>query len=173
MHQITDAIEGPHPRPAKFLPPHKKPHFEENGPPNELRAGLGNSNTTINDEGGFDAIPNTVWNPPDPSLAVGPDHVVVTVNMAIAFSDKQVNEQFSALLDSTGSPGFFEDIGGGDFTFDPKCFYDQYAERFVVLALEYYNDESWITIAVSDDSDPNGIWYKYRTWSVITSGGDT
>ncbi len=173
MHQITDAIEGSHPRPAKFLPPHKKPHFEENGPPNELRAGLGNSNTTIHDEGGFDAIPNTVWNPPDPSLAVGPDHVVVTVNMAIAFYDKQGNEQFSALLDSTGSPGFFEDIGGGDFTFDPKCFYDPHAERFLVLALEYYNDESWITIAVSDDSDPNGVWYKYRTWSVISDGGDT
>ena len=173
MHQITDAIEGPHPRPAKFLPPHKKPHFEENGPPNELRAGLGNSNTIINDEGGFDAIPNTVWSPPDPSLAVGPDHVVVTVNMAIAFYDKQGNEQFSALLDSTGSPGFFEDIGAGGFTFDPKCFYDQYAERFVVLALEYYDDESWITIAVSDDSDPNGVWYKYRTWSVISDGGDT
>ena len=26
---------------------------------------------------------------------------------------------------------------------------------------------------MSDDSDPNGVWYKYRTWSVITSGSNT
>jgi len=169
-HQITGPIPGNHPRPAKFLPSHKKPQFEENGPPNTLRAGFGNSNTSINDEGGFDAIPNTVWNPPDPSLAVGPDHVVVTVNMAVAFYDKDGNEEFSANLDSTGTPGFFEDVNCGDFTFDPKCFYDPHAERFVVLALEQYGyDESWITIAVSDDSDPNGVWYKYRTWSVVTN----
>ena len=173
-HQVKGMAAGPHPRPAKFLPPHKKPQFEENGPPNTLLAGFGNSNTTINEDSGFDAIANTPWNPPDPSLAVGPDHVVVTVNMAIAFYDKQGNEEFSANLDNTGNPGFFEGIGAGGFTFDPKCFYDPHAERFVVLALEQYgNDESWITIAVSDDSDPNGVWYKYRTWSVITSGSNT
>ena len=68
---------------------------------------------------------------------------------------------------------FFEDIGAGSFTFDPKCFYDPVENRFVVLALEHYDDtaESWITLAISDDSDPNGIWYKYRTWSVVTDGG--
>jgi hypothetical protein len=93
--------------------------------------------------------------------------------MAIAFYDKDGNEEFSAMLNDTGDPGFFEDIGAGGFTFDPKCFYDAHAERFVVLALEYYDSESWITIAVSDDSDPNGIWYKYRTWSVISDGSST
>ena len=43
------------------------------------------------------------------------------------------------------------------------------------LPLEHYDGESWITMAVSDDSDPNGIWYKYRTWSIITNedNGDT
>jgi len=169
-HQVSGPIPGPHPRPAKFLPPHKKPQLEENGPPNTLRAGWGNTSTIIQDEGGFDAIANTAWNPPDPSLAVGPNHIVATVNMAIAFYDKDGNEEFSALLDNTGSPGFFEDVGAGGFTFDPKCFYDPHAERFVVLALEQYDpDESWITMAVSDDSDPNGIWYKYRTWSVVTN----
>ena len=175
-HQLQGPMPGPHPRPAKFLPPHQKPDVDMTGPPNSLRAGFGNSSTIIHDEGGFNAIANTIWSPPDPSLAVGPNHVVVTVNMAIAFYDKEGNEQFSANLDSTGNPGFFEELGAGDFTFDPKCFYDPYAERFVVLALEYYGpDESWITMAVSDDDDPNGVWYKYRTWSVITdeSDGDT
>jgi hypothetical protein len=175
-HQVHGPIQGEHPRPAKFLPAHRKPHFEEQGPPNSLLAGIGNTTTTIHDRSGFNAIANTVWNPPDPSLAVGPNHIVATVNMAIAFYDKEGNEEFSALLDNTGNPGFFEDIGAGGFTFDPKCFYDQHAGRFIVLALEQYgSDESWITIAISDDNNPNGIWYKYRTWSVITNtdNGDT
>ena len=167
-HQVRGPVPGPHPRPAKFLPPHKKPNFPEVGPPNQLTAGGGISNTAIHDESGFDAISNTAWNPPDPSLAVGPNHIVATVNMAIAFYDKDGNEEFSALLNDSGDPGFFEDIGAGGFTFDPKCFYDQHSQRFVVLALEYYSGESWITIAVSDDSDPNGVWYKYRTWSVVS-----
>ena len=172
QHQLEGEVAGAHHRPAKFLPVHRKPHFDEQGPPNTLRSGLGQSQTIIQDEIHFDAIVQTGWNPPDPSLAVGPDHVVVTVNMAIAFFDKEGNEQFSANLDSSGNPGFFEEVGGGSFCFDPKCFYDAHAERFVVLALEHYDSgegESFITMAVSDDSDPNGVWYKYRMWSVITN----
>ena len=172
-HQVKGFVQGPHPRPAKFLPKHKKPRFPEIGPPNRLVAGGGISNTAMHDLSGFDAISNTVWNPPDPSLAVGPNHIVATVNMAIAFYDKDGNEEFSAMLNDTGNPGFFEEVGAGGFTFDPKCFYDQHAERFVVLALEYYDSESWITVAVSDDDDPNGVWYKYRTWSVVTDGSST
>jgi len=173
QHQLGEPVPGKHPRPAAFLPPHHKPSFNTEGPTNSLRAGFGNTNTIVHHEVSFDAIASTGWNPPDPSLAVGPNHVVVTVNMAIAFYDKEGNEEFSANLDSTGNPGFFEEVGGGNFTFDPKCFYDPHTQRFVVLALEQYGDgengESWITIAVSDDSNPNGVWYKYRTWSVITN----
>lgn len=171
-HQLKGHVAGPHRRPATLLPSHKKPTASPPGPPNNLRSGLGNTETMIHDEGGFSAIVQTPWTPPDPSIAVGPNHVVVTVNMAIAFYDKDGNEQFSANLDSTGNPGFFEELGAGDFTFDPKCFYDPTAERFVVLALEQYGStQSWITMAVSDDDDPNGVWHKYRTWSVVTVGG--
>lgn len=171
QHQLKGAATGPHIRPAQLLPPHKKPNFDTVGPPNTLMAGIGNSNTVIRDEGGFETIVQTPWTPPDPCLAVGPNHVVVTVNMALAFYDKDGNEEFSAYLDSTGDPGFFEELGAGDFTFDPKCFYDPQSERFVVVALEVYDGagEAWITIAVSDDDDPNGVWYKYRTWAVITN----
>jgi len=170
QRQLGDPSEPPFYRPAKFLPAHKKPTRNERGTPNELRAGFGNTNTLIHNESGFEGIVQTPWTPPDPSIAVGPNHVLMTVNMAIAWYDKDGNEQFSARLDSTGDPGFFEDIGCGDFTFDPKCFYDPHEERYVVLALEHYDFESWITIAVSDDDDPNGIWYKYRTWSVVNVG---
>lgn len=112
---------------------------------------------------GFDGISQTPWAPPDPTLAVGPDHIVSTTNMQIAWWTKSGTLQFSRRLDSTGSPGFLEDVGAGDFTFDPKCLYDELSGRFFVVALEKYSSTAWITIAVSDDSDPNGTWYKYRT----------
>ena len=176
-HQVADAWTGPTQRPGTLLRAHKhlKPSMPAGAPPNELRAGGLTRGQSTGNHTEFEAIAATPWTPPDPSLAVGPGHVLVVVNMAIAWYDKSGTEQFSAYLDSTGSPGFFEELGSGDFTFDPKCFYDPIAERFVVLALEYYDDtnESWITFAVSDDSDPNGVWYKYRTWSVVVNGGST
>jgi hypothetical protein len=74
-------------------------------------------------------------------------------------------------LNDTGSPGFFETVGAKGFTFDPKCLYDEQAGRFVVLAFEVYGStEAWIDLAVSDDDDPNGTWYKYRTDAVIWNG---
>lgn len=123
----------------------------------------------------FPGLTQTPWSPPDPSIAVGPNHVVETVNMALAFYSKEGDLQFSQNLDSTGSPGFFEEVGGGNFTFDPKCFYDPYVERYIIVALEVYgdNNEAWISIAVSDDDDPNGVWYKYRTWAVIQVNATT
>ncbi|MBL8839983.1 MAG: hypothetical protein JNL90_00460 [Planctomycetes bacterium] len=123
---------------------------------------------------GFDGIANTGWVPPDPCLAVGPNHVVQTVNMKIAWYDKAGTQQFSADLGNAGNPGFFEGVGAQGFTFDPKCFYDEIAGRFVVVVFEVYGTtESWIDIAVSDDSDPNGTWYKYRTDAVTDISGTT
>ncbi|MFO0983001.1 MAG: hypothetical protein U1E76_14940 [Planctomycetota bacterium] len=121
--------------------------------------------------GGFIGIEQTVWAPPDPTLAVGPNHVLETVNMRIAWWTKDGTLQFAQNLDDSGSPGFFEDVGGRWFTFDPKCIYDEHAGRFIVLALEVYDQEAWITFAVSDDSDPNGVWYKYRTDAVTSAYG--
>ncbi|USN98647.1 MAG: hypothetical protein H6810_10820 [Phycisphaeraceae bacterium] len=159
------------------LPPHEeleheiRPHADASG----LRAGTTRPGFAI-DPGNitqFTALDSTGWSPPDPTLAVGPNHVVSTVNMTIGWYLKDGTQQFQQILGSPGNPGFFEPVGAGDFTFDPKCFYDHYAQRFVVLALEVYNTTAYITIAVSDDSDPNGTWYKYRTDAVINVSGNT
>ncbi len=123
--------------------------------------------------GGFEGIFQTPWAPPDPTIAVGPNHIVQTVNMTIAWYTKSGTLQFSQRLDNTGSPGFFEDVGAGNFTFDPKCTYDEHSNRFFVLALEVYSSTAYITFAVSDDNDPNGVWYKYRTDAVTTVSGTT
>lgn len=159
-------------RPGSLLPAHVSPKSETGGPPNALTSGNPRPVSRIEPETAFPSIGQTPWSPPDPNLAVGPEHVLVTVNMSIAWYLKDGTQQFQARLDSTGEPGFFEELGAGGFTFDPKCFYDRHTGRFVVLALEQYsNIESWITFAVSDDSDPNGIWFKYRTWALVTQEG--
>jgi hypothetical protein len=160
------------------LPLHTRPESEIEDPGRALRGfqlgGIGNDpvvdETSITQFSGLDS---TGWVPPDPSLAVGPNHVVVSVNQSIAWYTKDGTAQFQQILGSQGSPGFFEPVGAGTFAFDPKCFYDHYADRFLVLALEVYSSTAYITIAVSDDSNPNGTWYKYRTDAVINIGGDT
>lgn len=144
------------------------------GPRNNLIPGQLSNMRRINPGPNFPGISMSPWTPPDPSIAVGPNHIVETVNMELAFFNKNGTRTFQQRLDSTGNPGFFEGVGAGNFTFDPKCFYDHYSNRFVVLALEKYSgSQAWITFAVSDDDDPNGIWYKYRTWAVVSVGSNT
>ena len=163
-------------RPGALLPAHSRDKTLYKGKPNALSVG-GMTNVSRIDltEGVlFPGIDQSPWRPPDPSIAVGPDYIVETVNMEIAWFEKETGKMlFQQRLDSTGDPGFFEELDAGDFCFDPKCFYDPLRERFLVLALEKYTGESWITIAVSDDSNPDGVWYKYRTNSIIEIDGTT
>ena len=160
-------------RPGKLLPKHSRDKTIPRNPPNDLVAGKLNGRLRAEPTVAFPGVDQSPWRPPDPSIAVGPDHVVTVVNMELAWFTKDGTKEFQQRMDSTGEPGFFEELGAGSFTFDPKCFYDPFVGRYVVLALEVYSDtrESWMTFAVSDDDDPNGIWYKYRTWSVIDVDG--
>lgn len=161
-------------RVKEILPTHHRSGVLPIGPPNDLPVGGMLAEPRARAGRLFPGIGQTAWVPPDPTLAVGPEHIVTTVNMSIAFYSRDGEEEFYNYLGEDGDPGFFEPVGAGGFTFDPKCCYDHLAERFVVLALEVYDDdEAWITIAVSDDSDPHGTWYKYRTDAVITVGSTT
>ncbi|MFH1748983.1 MAG: hypothetical protein ABIG44_18280 [Planctomycetota bacterium] len=170
--QANEIWSGPSTPIKNYLPLHSHDAQQRTGEVDNLPLGGLHGEVRSSALTYFPGIQATPWTPPDPTIAVGPNHIVETVNMSIAFYTKEGDLQFSQYLDSSGNPGFFEEVGGGSFTFDPKCFYDHYAERFVVLALEVYSPtESWITIAVSDDSDPNGVWYKYRTWSAVEVSG--
>lgn len=172
--QASFPWDGPVRRVKEVLPPHTRKSLKTPGEPNDLPVGGTMVAPRTTPAAKFPGISQTPWTPPDPTLAVGPDHIVETVNMAVAFYTKAGELQFSANLDETGNPGFFEDLGAGGFVFDPKCFYDHYADRFVIVALEVYDpNQSWIDIAISDDSDPNGVWYKYRTNSVVSVGSST
>jgi len=172
--QIQDAppkFEGM--RKGAYLPPHKMGREIPDGEPNNLDSPHALNDTQIEPGEYFPGITQTSWTPPDPNLAVGPNHIVATVNSQIAFFNKTGTKTFQVALDSTGAPGFFEPVGASTFVFDPKCIYDQHSNRFIVISPEYYSSTStaYMDIAISDDSDPNGIWYKYRTSCVVTIGG--
>jgi len=175
LHEQAEfPLSGEGRRIKELLPPHEYQRTLPQGPPNELLAGRTLDTPRAAASTTFPAIGDTGWTPPDPTHAIGPDHIVSTVNMSLAFYTKDGTLQYINELGEAGNPGFFEPLGAGGFTFDPKCFYDHLADRFVVLALETYGStESWITFAVSDDSDPNGTWYKYRTDAVISVSGST
>lgn len=124
---------------------------------------------TASGDFGFTAVTNTGWTPPDPSLAVGPLHVVVTTNGAIAFFTKDGVKTFQAPIEGAG--GFWGSLGATNFVFDPEVLYDPTSGRFFAIASEWIQGvSSFILVAVSDDSDPNGTWYKYRLNTTALAG---
>ncbi|MBL8764196.1 MAG: hypothetical protein JNM07_07995 [Phycisphaerae bacterium] len=123
--------------------------------------------TTRDIDVGFEAVPGTGWNPPDPEMAVGPNHLVAICNGQIAFFDKAGNNSFRQKIE--GESGFWASAGvtASDFVFDPEVMYDATSSRFFTMAADRANQKSWFLLAMSDDSDPNGVWYKWKidvTW---------
>ena len=109
---------------------------------------------------GFVAINSTGWTPPDPILAVGPNHIVAMTNGAIAFFTKDGTLTFSDEIEN--SFGFWGAQGATNFVFDPEVLFDPHSQRFFAMANERGNNRSYFLLAVSDDDDPNGNWFKYR-----------
>ncbi|MBC7785412.1 MAG: hypothetical protein H7144_16385, partial [Burkholderiales bacterium] len=107
--------------------------------------------------------------PPDIIGTAGPNHVLNAVNTTIQWFTKAGTNQLTQRLGKNGSTAvgsFFASLAPVDGLFDPKVLYDQYSNRFVVVALEMQDtavgdpiNSSRLLIAASDDSDPNGTWY--------------
>lgn len=144
---------------APHVPPTFDPKQRQRGP----RTILEGANV------GFDAIINTGWTPPDPHMAVGPNHVVVMTNGAIAFFEKDGTLTFQDEIED--SFGFWGGLGTTGFVFDPEVLYDEISGRFFAMAAEaFVGASSFVLIAVSDDSDPNGEWFKYRISTTVHAG---
>ncbi len=96
--------------------------------------------------------------PPDTALAVGPEHILQAVNVAIRLSDKSGKN----VIVQTGE----EHFGSGDF-FDPKVHYDPASERFFIVLLDQDEDtaRSKVFVSVSRSSTPESLtgddWCSY------------
>ena len=160
----------------------KKPKISENpmilpwrktGTKNSLKAGVSDSKL---DHG---AQPKITFGgpgfnggiPPDCDVAVGPRHVVAVVNTVLAFYNKTTGAKtFEQSYDA-----FFAGIGvTGEVISDPKIIYDPVSKRWFTLIIEvgFATPASKQLVAVSDDEDPNGTWFRYRVDSELTVGND-
>jgi len=95
--------------------------------------------------------------PPDTHGAVGPNHLMVTLNTDVRIQDRDGTNMSTVDLDTFWS-GFFNSR-----TFDPKVLYDHMADRWMVTAMaDPAASTSSVLIGVSQTSDPTGLWNIYR-----------
>lgn len=145
------------------IPPLKDPNWTQQDPWLEPAEGP---------DFGFEGVPGTAWYPPDPHMAVGPANIVLMTNGQIAFFNKDGTNTFRDEIED--SFGFWGSLGATNFVFDPEVVYDLHSGRFVAMACERagsFNAKSYFLLAISDDSDPNGTWHKYRLDVTTQAGG--
>ena len=102
--------------------------------------------------------------PPDVTLAVGPDHVVQMVHSAARIWDKNGQEIQTAFLADFFNRDQFHTLS------DPVVMYDPSTERWFSVIMEISsllpNDDCvyncFIDVATSESSDPTGLWKIFR-----------
>jgi hypothetical protein len=97
----------------------------------------------------------------DGGLAVGRAHVLVTENFSVTILDKATGAE----VRSTNLDDWFPSRPeAATFVFDPRAIYDQYADRWIVIALAWDRPVlqgiggSWLLLSVSRGADPTGGW---------------
>ena len=110
--------------------------------------------------------------PPDPYLAVGPNHIIATVNTNFKITDKKGNTLLNVSADS-----WYKNVLPNAGSFDPKVTYDHFSNRWIMVWLSQNdaNSTSYFLISVSDDEDPMGDWFNWAMPSNVNgntpSGG--
>lgn len=99
-------------------------------------------------------------NPPDPVGAVGPNHYVEMINLAVAVYDKTGN----LLMGPADIGSLWAGFAVADCTDpsgDPIVLYDQFMDRWVLSQFTTAGPEFFNCIAISQTSDPTGAYYRY------------
>jgi len=104
----------------------------------------------------FAGLGNTGVDPADPSIDVGPNHVIQMINGSSGSYFKIWNKQGTQVLAQTYFDNFFGQPGGAG---DPIVVYDGPANRW--LMSEFTASGNTLSIAVSSTADPLGTWYTY------------
>ncbi len=96
--------------------------------------------------------------PPDVNGAVGPNHVMTTLNTQVRIQDRSGNVISTVLLDNFWAP-----LGGLTSTYDPKILYDHMANRWIfVSSAEPQTNNSCTLLGVSKTDDPTQGWNLYK-----------
>lgn len=118
----------------------------------------------------FNGMVETNSIPPDPYLAVGPTHIVSTVNSNFAIYEKNGN-----LVQTISADQFLASTLPGVGAFDPKVVYDHFAKRWIMVWLDQDDgtQSGYFIISVSDDSIPTGTWYNWAISSKLNGSSST
>jgi hypothetical protein len=95
--------------------------------------------------------------PPDTHGAVGPNHLMVTLNSQVRIQDRSGNPVSTVPLWA-----FWERLsaGGPAEVFDPRVVYDPYADRWITIAVG--SNPRSLLVGVSQTGDPTGSWNLYK-----------
>ncbi len=115
----------------------------------------------------FEGIPQTSYNPPDDYIAAGPNHLVMVVNNLFRIYDKSGNVQ-----NTIDAAQWYFNLVGETAPVDPKILYDHFDKRWIMIwiYIDHIRLRSFYLISVSDDDDPNGIWFN---WSLPSNVNGT
>lgn len=109
--------------------------------------------------------------PPDPYIAVGPQHVMGVDNSRFRIWDKSGN-----LLKTININQWFATALAGADAFDPKVQYDHFNKRWIMVWLDQNdppNQRGYFLVSVSDDSIPLGTWYNWAISSSLNGTTET
>ena len=118
----------------------------------------------------FDGIPANGFAPSDSNLAVGPNHIVETVNVQLAVYSKSG----TLLSGPTNFGTFFAPLGGNCAAgaSDPIVLYDRAADRWLISDIGYTGSAPFLEcVGVSKTNDPTGAYFLY-SYSFGTSLND-
>jgi hypothetical protein len=96
--------------------------------------------------------------PPDPDIAVGPNHIIQVVNSSFRISDKNGNT-----IKTINANSWYQSVLPNPGAFDPRIFYDFHASRWFMV-WDNQNDATqtaYFLVSVSDDDDPTGVWFNW------------
>jgi hypothetical protein len=102
---------------------------------------------------------NNVSIPPDTYGAVGPNHLMTTLN-----SEFRIQNRSGTVLSTVSIESFFNPVGGlASKPFDPRVLYDPYSQRWVIVACDdRRSNQSSLVLAASQTNDPTGNWNLFR-----------
>ncbi len=145
--------------------------FQGNPPEDGHREGAAGSLAPIG-LASFDGIPQTAFRPPDCTLAVGPNDVMIAVNVDLVGYTKSGAQRFRwANFTALFNPV----LPQGAQLFDPKLAYDHYADRWIVCIAgrSAAPQGSWIMMAVSQTPDPAGPYWIWATDATVDGANGT
>ena len=107
----------------------------------------------------FNGMPYQPLNPPDPTLCVGPNHLIQMINGSSGALLQVYNKAGNVLKAQT----YLDQITGKGGLGDPIALYDHIADRFILteFANKPETGTEGLIFAVSQTNDPTGSWYVY------------